>query len=92
MNNQDKDVNITKLGILVLTTIVAWGWMVIQVNAWKQFDCIKILHLNDLLSEKWSLVLRTKEEKMEYQEETTTSDFGLIIFVAVVIWFWIALS
>lgn len=35
MNNQDKELNIAKFSVLVLAALVAWGWMIIQVNAWK---------------------------------------------------------
>lgn len=35
MNNQDKDLSIARFSILVLATLVAWGWMITQVNAWK---------------------------------------------------------
>lgn len=32
MNSQD---SIDKFGVLVLTALIAWGWMVLQMNIWK---------------------------------------------------------
>lgn len=35
MNNYKKGLDIDNVGILLLTAVVAWGWMILQINLWK---------------------------------------------------------